>query len=263
MTSPRSPLRGYQKKPFPIALIASIFFAIPFVLLLQVWVLSGGSWRVVADVARSSYVVREWVLAWSAAAAVYIVSRWTFAYFMGLSAYVLITKVQHLMTHPHLETPVSVLVTVFWFGVTMYLLGSSLKTPYLNPQLRWWTRPRRVTMCRDAMLRYQGSPLPVTIVNLSVRGAFVRFKETAIRTRILPQRLGDAGLLTMSLVRRGRSNLQPWHFHSQVEVAWLATADSPYRDGMGLQFVSLSRPQRWQLKRFLRDEAKSAVRPAV
>lgn len=264
MTSkPRPPLRGYQQKPLSIILIAFVFLTIPLVFLLQVFMSSGGSWRVVLDVARSEYFVREWWLAWSAAAAVYIVSRWTFAYFVLLSAYVLITKVQHLLTHPHLETPISLVVTAFWFAVVIYLLGSSLKAPYLNPKLRWWTRPRRVTMCRDARLRYHGTPIPVVVVNLSSGGAFVRVKDGATRTHPIPQRLGERCLLTMSLIRRGRSNAKPWRFHSTTEVAWQAAPDSPYRDGMGLKFVSLSRPQRWQLKRFLLDEARHQPRPAV
>ena len=260
---PRPPLRGYQKKPLSVTLITCVFLAIPLVLLLQVFVVSGGSWRVMAEVAQSGYFVWEWGMAWSAAAAVYIVSRWTFAYFILLSIYVLLTKVQHLMTHPHVETSASLLVTVFWFTVAIYLLGSSLKIPYLNPKLRWWTRPTRVAICRDAMLRHHGTPLPVTVLNLSVRGAFVRFKETAVRTRTLPQQLGDTGVLTMSLVRRGRANEKPWRFHSAVEVAWRAASDSPYRDGVGLKFLSLSRPQYWQLRRFLRDEAHRQPRPAA
>lgn len=261
--TPRPPVRGYQKKPLAIAVIAAIFFCLPGLLLLQVWMLSGGSWRAMLEVARSGYFVNEWWMAWSAAAAVWIVSRWTFIYFLGLSAYVLIAKTSALLTHPHLETPLSLLVTACWLGATVWFLVSSLKMPYLNPKLRWWTRPMRVTTCREAMLRYRGSPLPVTVLNLSLRGAFVRFKETALRTRVLPQRLGDTCVLTASLIRRGRSHVKPWRFHAPVEVVWRATPDSPYRDGMGLRFVSLSRPQRWQLRRFLRDEAASPPPPVV
>lgn len=256
----RPPLRGYQKKPLAISAIAAIFFCLPGLLLLQVWMLSGGSWRAMAEVTRSGYFVNEWWMAWSAAAAVWIVSRWTFLYFLGLSAYALIAKTNHLLTHPHLESPLSLLVTACWLAATVWFLVSSLKLPYLNPKLRWWTRPTRVAMCRDAMLRYRGSPLPVTVSNLSRRGAFVRFKDTALRA--LPQQLGDTCVLTVSLIRRGRSNVKPWRFHAPVEVVWRAAPDSPYRDGMGLRFVSLSRPQRWQLQRFLRDEAHRQPRPA-
>lgn len=260
---PRPPLRGYQKKPRAIAVIAAIFFCLPLLLLLQVWMLSGGSWPAVLEVAQSGYFVNEWWMSWSAAAAVWIVSRWTFAYFLGLSVYALLTNIPPLFTHPHLETPLSVFVTACWLIVAVYFLASSLKIPYLNPKLRWWTRPTRMAMCRDAMLRYHGIPIPVVVLNLSARGAFVRSKGTASHVRTLPQRLGDTGLLTVSLVRRGRSNERPWRFHSTVELVWKATADSPYRDGMGLRFVSLSRPQRWQLRRFLRDEAKAHARPAA
>ena len=264
MTSkPRPPLRGYQKKPLAITVIAALFFCLPGLLLLQVWMLSGGSWRAVLDVTRSGYFVNEWWMAWSAAAAVWIVSRWTFLYFLGLSAYVLITKTDHLLTHPYLESPLSLLVTACWLVVAVWFLASSLKRPYLHPKLRWWTRPTRVTTCRDAMLRYHGAPLPVTVSNLSVRGAFVRFKETALRAHTLPQQLGETCVLTVSLIRRGRSNVKPWRFHSTVEVVWRAAPDSPYRDGLGLRFVSLSRPQRWQLRRFLRHEAASPTPPAV
>lgn len=263
MTSaPRPPVRGYQRKPLAIGVIAAMFFCLPALVPLQVWLLSGGSWQAVLEVTRSGYFMNEWWMSWSAAAAVWIVSRWTFAYFVGLSTYALIAKVDHLLTHPRLDTPLSLLVTACWLGAAIWFLASSLKLPYLNPKLRWWTRPRRVPMCRDAMLRYQGSPLPVTVLNLSIRGAFVRAKET-VRGQALPQALGERGLLTMSLMRRGRSDGKPWRFHCAVEVAWRAKPDSPYRDGMGLKFISLSRPQRWQLQRFLRDEARHQPRPPV
>lgn len=249
-------LPGYRKKPGVIVGMAIGFLLIPVVMLIQVWVRSGGSWRVLGAVIGSGYFLQEWGLAWSAAAAVSIVSRWSFAYFIILSGYVLTTKVAVLVRTPHLETPAGLIILCFWFGAAIYCSASSLKAPYLNPKLRWWTRPPRIAMCRDAAILYQGTQIPVTVLNLSQGGVFVRVGETVAEQQVIPQRLGEAFQIAMALMRADHPESAPEPFESSAQLVWKGAPETPYRNGMGIKFISLGRAKRRQLKRVLRDEAR-------
>lgn len=244
-------LKGYKKKPGAIGVIAIGFLLIPVVMLIQVLMRSGGSWRVLGAVIGSGYFLQEWWMAWSAAAAVYIVSRWSFAYFIILSGYVLTTKIAFLVRHPHLETPVGLVITCFWFGVVIYFLASVLNAPYLNPRLRWWTRPPRISLCRDATILYQGTKIPVTVLDLSQGGAFVRVEETVAEQQAIPRRLGEAFQIAMALMRADPPASAPEPFESSAQLVWKGAPDTPYRNGMGIKFTSLPRVKRRQLKRYL------------
>lgn len=235
-------LKGYKKKPLAITLVAIGFFLIPVAMLVQVFTLSRGSWEVLEAVLRSDYFLREWVLSWSAAWAIYAVTRFSFVAFVSLSLFVLVTKVSRLMTHPDLENPFSVSITLFWLSVALYFLLSSLKAPYLNPKLRWWTRPARIPKCRQATILYEGVQLPVTVLNLSLGGAFVRLNERMEASRRFPQRLGEEFEFTID---------GAWT--SKARLVWKGVPEGPYRNGMGIQFVALSREGKRQLKGFLKD----------
>jgi hypothetical protein len=257
------PLRGYQQKPRAIAVIAIIFLMIPVVMVIQMVVVSGGSWRVVGAVLGSTYVVQEWLLSWSAAAAVYIVSRWSLAYFVVLSGYALSTKLVRLLSVPHLETPLSFFITCVWFAVVLYFFASSLATPYLNPKLRWWTRPPRVPLCREAMITVAGATLPITVWNLSPGGAFVKLDSQQAEHLELPRRLGQDVAFATTLALGDPGLVSPVHFAATAHLVWVAAPESPHRDGVGIRFTSLTGAQRRSLKRFLRYEARQTRRPAV
>ena len=194
-------------------------------------------------------------MSWSAAAAVFVVSRLSFAYFIGLSGYVLATRIWRLIAYPYLETPMSFFVTAVWFSIVAYVLLSSLRLPYLNPKLRWWTRPLRITMYRDAAILYQGTKVPVAVLNLSKGGAFVRMDEQAAGSRPVPQRLGETCEVTITLIP-SQTDAEPEPFASSAQLVWKGAPDTPYRNGMGIKFISLGRAKRRQLKCFLRDEAR-------
>ncbi len=252
MSPPRNPsLAGYRKKPLAIAVIAAIFLALPGFVLAHLVALSGGSLDVVGPLARSRYVVHEWLLSWSAAAAVYVVSRGSFAYFVGLSGYVLWTRLARLVVHPDLESPLSLLVTVVWLGVAAYVLGSSLWSPYLNPRLRWWTRPPRLPLCRDATLATPHGIIPVVVLNLSEGGAFVKAGEETADRPDLPQRLGERFGFTVDLAGPRQDGAGSFRLVTQAELVWKGKPESPYRDGMGIRFLAQPRPQRRRLHRYL------------
>ena len=262
--TPPPPLNGYSKKPRAITCIALAFALLPLIIPLQVLAFSGGSWSLTWQVMQSGYFLQELLLSWSAAVAVFVVSRWSFIYFVLLSVYVLTTRVAYLAQHPYLDHPVSVLITAFWFCVVAYFLGSTLKTPYLHPQLRWWTRPARVSLRRNAVIAWRGRAIPVTVLNLSRGGAFVRV--TPPGGQALPQRLGEPLHFRMQTVRAclprkssaGRQGgaSRPRPFTARAEVVWVAAPTSPYRDGMGLQFVALSKRRSVLLQRYLRDATR-------
>ena len=244
-----SALKGYSRKPRSILWITTAFALLPLVIPAQVLVFSGGSWPLAWQVACSGYFLQELALSWSAAAAIFVVSRWSFVYFVLLSVYVLTTRAAYLVQHPYLDHPVSVAVTAFWFGVVGWFLGSTLKTPYLHPQLRWWTRPLRVPVRRQAAIAWQGRVVPVVVLDLSGGGAFVKLAEQ----HALPQRLGDALHFRMQPARGASSKPHP--FTAKAEVAWVAAPGSARQDGLGLKFVGLSKRRAVLLKRILRDEA--------
>ena len=248
------PIKGYKKKPLVITLIAIGFLLIPTAMPVQMFMLSGGSWPVIGEVLRSDYFLREWGLSWSAALAVYVVTRFSFAYFVSLSAVVLATKVSRTLTYPDLETPLSLLMTLFWFSAAIYFLASSLKAPYLNPKLRWWTRPQRIPLCREAAILFEKAKLPVTVLNLSLGGAFVRLDEQAAEGQRFPQRIGEEFELTMALVTGSQAEATSALFTSKAQLVWKASPESPYRSGMGIRFISLSKEQKQQLIRILRHE---------
>lgn len=238
------PLKGYKKKPISISLIAIGFLLIPVVIGVQLVGLSGGSWQLVGPLLSSRYFLQEWILSWSAAAAVFIVSRWSLAYFVGLSVTVLTNRFMGLAAHSAPDTPLSLGVTGFWFAVVIYFLASELKTPYLNPKLRWWKRPIRREISGEATLLYQGVKVPVEVLNISEGGVFVRLDELAAKDRPFPKRLGERFQFEMAPA-----------FRSAAQLVWKAAPQSPYRYGMGIQFIALSREQKRLLKKYLRHEA--------
>jgi hypothetical protein len=247
------PLAGYRKKPFAIALISIGFLLIPVALGTQMFFLSGRSWRVLAAVLTSPYFLQEWVLSWSAAGAVFIVSRWSFAYFLILSGTILTRRFFHLWVNPDLETPFSVGVTCFWFAVVLYFFASSLRVPYLNPRLRWWTRPPRIPIRREATVVYHGTPIPAVILNLSEGGVFLRLDEAVAQGRKIPRQLGEEFDLRMALMPGGRPGSPPEPFESRAQLVWMPKPDSPYRYGMGLRFTALSKGQRQRLRSAFRS----------
>lgn len=244
------PLKGYSKKPRAIASIVLAFALLPLLIPLQVLAFSSGSWALAWRVVCSGYFLQEALLSWSAALAVCIVSRWSFVYFVLLSVYVLTTRIAYLAQHPYLDHPVSVLITAFWFGVVVYFLGSTLKAPYLHPQLRWWTRPARLAMRRQASITWRGQALPVTVLNLSKGGAFVKLSRPGTFTS---QQLGEPLHFRLQSVR-GVSRARP--FTARAEVVWVAAPESAHKDGVGIQFLRLSRQRAVLLQRLLRDETR-------
>lgn len=249
------PLKGYQTKPLAISILAVAFFLIPLAIPIHLFLLAGGSWSLVGAVLRSGYFLEEWALSWSAALAVYLVSKWSFAYFLILSSYALGTKFVRLAAHSNLETPFTLFVTCFWFAVVIYFLFSDLKAPYLHPKLRWWTRPRRVGLSSEATLLYQGQRIPVVVLNLSEGGAFAKLGESVATGQKFPQRLGEEFDFLMALRRADLLESQPVRFESRGKLVWKAEPDSPYRSGMGIQFISVSKEQKRRLKEYLRHAA--------
>lgn len=248
-------MKGYKEKPLAITLIAVGFLLIPVALAVQLAAFSGGSWRLALSILSSRYFLQEWILSWSAAAAVAIVSRWSLAYFILLSGYVLTTRFSNWATHPTLETPLNLGITCFWFGVVTLILVSEMKTPYLHPQLRWWTRPRRHPISGEAILLYQGIKVPVEVLNISEGGVFVRLDESKAAHRPFPQRLGEQFQFEMALLPRQPQRSSAAAFRSTARLVWRALPQSPYRYGMGIRFIALSPDQRRLLKKYLRHEA--------
>jgi len=263
-TERAAPLKGYARKPRAITVIALIFFLMPAAMMLQVWCRAGGSWRVVGEVLRSDYVLQEWGLSWSAALAVYLVSRISFVYFAGLSLYVLVTKLSRLAISPQLETPWSLLITGTWVGVVVYCFWSSLAAPYLHPRLRWWTRPPRISLCQEASIVYQGTMIPVTVLNLSRGGAFVRVEDATAEGSAMPRRLGETCRIAMTLGRADQPASDSERFESSAQLVWRGAPETPYRNGLGIKFASLSRSQRHRLNRYLQAfrEAECLQPPA-
>jgi hypothetical protein len=255
-------LIGYKLKPVSITVMAVMFALLPLVVLVEAVIRVGASLETLRAVLGSRYFLQEWGLSWSAAAAVYIVSRWSFAYLLALSGYVITTRLAHLISHPQLETPLSVLITSIWLVTVSVVVGSSLRLPYLNPKLRWWTRPPRTPLCREVALRYQDTALPAVVLNLSRGGAFVKLKEHATAHHAFPDRLGVACELTMQLSPgTAWTDLAPPRLTLPAKVAWMATPGSPYHNGVGLQFTSLSCAQRRLLHHVLRHAPRT--HPAV
>lgn len=254
-------LTGYKLKPISITVIAVIFLLLPLIALCEALVHSGASLETLLALLGSRYFLQEWGLSWSAAAAIYFVSRWSFVYFLALSGYVMVTRLTHLISHPQLETPLSVFITGVWLAIAALLAGSSLQLPYLNPKLRWWTRPPRTPLCREVALLYQGASFPAVLFNLSRGGAFVKLDERAAARQASPQQLGAACDLTMRL-GYGTTFKEPApRLTLAAKVVWIAEPGSPYHHGVGLKFTSLSSTQRRQLKDALRHVPHTA--PAV
>lgn len=245
-------IEGYRKKPLSISLISAAFLLIPLMVLVQAFILADGSWRVLGAVLASSFFVQELYLSWSAALAVFIVTRLSFICFILLTGYVLAAKFVNLVFRPDLEAPLGFWATVFWFGVALYFFGSSLKAPYLNPKLRWWTRPPRVKLCQGAVIINQGFEIPVEVVNLSRGGAFVKLDAGFAQGQLRPQKLGEEFELRMSLGQGGEPQEVTEGFSVTARLVWKGKPDTPYRDGMGVQFISLSGEHKRQLNRNLR-----------
>ncbi len=248
-------VQGYRRKPLAIALIAAVFVVMPAVVLVQCFIRSGGSFEVLRQVIGSRYFLEEGLLSWSAAAAVFVVSRLSFLCFALLSGYALFTKGSHLVAHPNLETPATLLITGGWFAVVGYFFTSSLKAPYLNPQLRWWTRPLRIALRSSATITVQKATMPVTVLNLSAGGAFVKVDDALADAQGVPQRLGEPVDVAMELLRGDQPAATALRVAARAALVWKGKPGSPYRNGFGIKFTALSRDQRRQLRQYLRDEA--------
>ena len=251
-----TPLAGYSKKPLAITLIALAFLALPGVMLLEALMRSEGSWRVVGEVLGSVYFRQELLLSWSAAAAVFVVTGWSFAYLLLLGGYVVWMRIASLLAYPNLETPASLGVTAFWFGVVACFLGSTLKAPYLHPRLRWWTRPPRVALHREAVITFHGGTIPVVVWNLSRSGAFLKLDEHVADRLGWPQHLGEPLHFRMASLRGKELPGKPRPFTARAELVWTAPPESPYRYGLGIKFTGLSRRRALLLTRYLRDVAR-------
>ena len=251
-------LNGYKKKPASITVIAVIFLLLPLPVLCEALLRSGASSDVLRGLLSSRYFLREWALSWSAAAAVYIVSRWSFAYFIALSGMVLAERLSHVARHPDLENPLSALMTGIWFAVVGFVLLSSLRLPYLNPKLRWWTRPPRMALGRHAAIIHQGTPIPAIVLNLSRGGAFVKLDASAAARRHFPQQLGASCALSMPLGSPEPASKSAPPVSLPAQLVWMAKPGSPYRSGVGIKFTSLSPQQQRQLRRFLADAPRHA-----
>lgn len=249
-------VQGYRKKPRAIYVLSAIFLLLPLLTVAQLVGQAGGSWDVARSVLASHYVLTECLLSWSAAAAVFVVSRWSFAYFLGLSAVVLITRVSHLATHPRAESPLGLLATAVWFAVAAYVLLSSVKAPYLNPRLRWWTRPPRLSLSCEATMKTADSALPVEILNVSQGGVFLRLGGPSAAQSALPVRLGDQVTLAMELRHSRPSAAPPLRLTATAQLVWQGKSEGPFRAGFGAKFLGLPRQQQRELTQFLRDEAK-------
>lgn len=244
-------IKGYRKKPATVYLASAVFFLIPLVLLFQVCWISGGSLLVLGKLLKSGYFLQEWLLCWLAALAVFVVSRFSFVFFLLLGGYVLCTKIFRLAVYPALEGPASILITLIWLAVVILFLASPLKAPYLNPRLRWWTRPRRVGLSRQAVLFVQEGKIPVEVLNLSEKGAFVRVEGEAQQEKF-PQRLGERFRFATDLFQGGRPGKERIHFSTEARLVWLGRPGTPYRCGLGIQFLDLTRQKRKALRDFLR-----------
>jgi len=175
-----------------------------------------------------------------------------------------VTKLSRLAISPQLETPWSLLITGTWVGVVVYCFWSSLAAPYLHPRLRWWTRPPRISLCQEASIVYQGTMIPVTVLNLSRGGAFVRVEDATAEGSAMPRRLGETCRIAMTLGRADQPASDSERFESSAQLVWRGAPETPYRNGLGIKFASLSRSQRHRLNRYLQAfrEAECLQPPA-
>ena len=156
-----STLSGYRKKPFAIYLFASIYFLLPLMSLIQFGMDLDGSGSHLQEILFSQAFLWEVFLSFSAAWALVSVTRIGFFYFIGLSLYAVGVKLYHLKTHNLFEYPADLVITLFWLGTSLVLIFSTLRIPYLNPNVKWWTQPPRYAHFRPGILLAQAGTFPV------------------------------------------------------------------------------------------------------
>ena len=288
-------LKGYRKKPAWIYLIAAGYAAIPLVVLLQFGLEVGFSGALMKQVLFSSYFGVEALAALSGAAAVLLVTRGSFLFFVSLCFATVALKVYDLQRGALLGTWLDLGLTSFWLVAGVGFLTSTLRTPYLNPRVRWWSRDDRLRFISRGVVECEGVSFPIITLNLSVGGAFVKLDERLVSelpdcpqdgapTTVEKRKREPEGELTLSeaQLQQACENLHlyakklgeqvqvrlqpapavgdvpvPQIYETPAEVVWIPALGTQYRFGRGLRFVDRAPGQRRWLKDYLALLAKA------
>ncbi len=279
-------IRGYVRKPWWIYAIAIGYALVPAVTLVQFGHQFGFNSNVLIGVASSSYFITETLAALSGACAVLIVSRWTFAYFVALSFSTVSLRIFQYSQDQLLGTPVDGILAAFWLVAGVIALSKELRTPYLNPRVRWWSQPERVDFISHSALEFAGVHYPIVTLNMSTGGAFIKLdqrrfseysdgasgmerrkreptggvilsadqiEEAHAHLDSFPNQLGDPVTLHIQLLPEAAEMFDSPTCDVRAEVAWAAAQNSDYRYGLGLRFVDQSREARDQLAAYLEN----------
>ena len=290
-------MRGFRKKPWWIYALAAGYASAPGLCLLQLAQQVGFDPALLAEILRSSFFWVEAGVGLFCMLGVLWVTRPTFLAVVTLSAISIFQKLSNLASGHLFDTGFELTLLLLWSGLTLGLLFTTLRTPYLNPKLRWWKQQERYRALAHGVLRQGDLVFPVITLNLSRTGIFLKLDERALQSVDSPKRDANlpsadrrkhhpAGQLALGRdeLTTARDTLDHYprrlgshvhltlhsslpapldaSFESEAEVVWSAPLDSHYRFGLGLRFSGQSAAQRRQLKAQLRalEETRQAAR---
>ncbi len=265
---------GYRKKPAWIYVISTLYFLSPLLILAQFYVKVDHSLPFLRQIMVSDFFLMELFGAWSAALAILIVSRISFLYYLTLSFYTIGVKLYNLRFNSLFEYPFDFIVLAFWFLITLLFLFTTLKVPYLNPQARWWTQPKRLTSFALGTIMARGIKFPIVTLNISSTGLFVKLDERAINSVLqsyktegsgeekrkaqalgklllspeeldtaarnlpaYPAKLGEKTIVQIQTIPAAASLFPKGLLEASAEVVWATKPGSKYRCALGLRFI--------------------------
>ncbi|MSR78509.1 MAG: PilZ domain-containing protein [Candidatus Omnitrophica bacterium] len=279
------PLSGYRQKPFAIYLFSAIYFLLPFLNFLQLGADLEGSGTHLREILFSPAFLWESFLAFTAAWAIFSVTQVGFFYFIGLSLYIVVMKFYHMQTRSLFEYPMDALAALLWLGTSLGLVLSTLRIPYLNPSVKWWTQSVRYAHFRPGVLSVTGIFFPIVTLDISESGLFLKLDERTDFGNILfnpisdgmeerrsrsisnpfwvsdrirpaaetyPQKTGEEVTVKIHMIPEAADIFPNQIFETRAVIVWASKPSSPYRYGLGLQFSRSSAAQKKQLKAYAR-----------
>ena len=252
--------KGYKKKPKYIYFLGIFYFIVPLITLYQFYQNVDYSFKLLREIIFSQFYLSEIFFSFTAGIAILTVRRIGFFYFIALSIYTIAIKIYNLQYNSLFEYPLDFIVILFWFTTTILFVFTAMRIPYLNPKTRWWKQPPRYSHKMPGILMVNTIKLPVIVLNFSTGGVFLKLDEERIKKDIslknnlsyFPQHMNQIVDLEINVISEARKILEKLKFFSRAKVVWRTKEDSPYKYGLGLQFINQSNETKKQLRRYAR-----------
>ena len=229
-------MASMNKKPWPIVILAILYFLAPFYNLLYFSNLFNLSPMQYLHTLPSTLAVIQFFLFFPlAGVAIFAVKKWSFPIFLMVTLWNFYRNYQSWSySSGGFTLPLYIAAEIINISVVAYFLIPAVRAVYFDPKLRWWEIAPRYRIDIPCIIQ-NNDTLPGTIKNIALGGVFLLPEEN----------------VTFSI-----NDKIEFHFSYEglelILQGEIVHFDPNYLEGYGIKFINFNKSRRHQIKKLIR-----------